>query len=270
MSDRFCGCSLPDEAACVIAKKVYDSCCGRECMRDLRVYFTAGAQNVLDNATGVKPVSAELLWTYVDVEPVMYNDGYYSVGVKYFYKITVDVSASVGCSKRMTGLAACDKRVALFGSTGGVRVFSSEHCGEDGYVGKTNMPVAVVEAAEPVLLGVKLEEDCCDKCCMYRIPEPVCCCFDDDIVPGRGGKALVASIGQFSVIRLVREVPMVVRAREAELAEYKCDDISEEDPCELFGRFGFPKGDFIPPGKKHGSCKAVEHNCGCGCGKSKK
>ena len=51
------------EAVCVHTKKVYDSCRSKECLRDIRVYLTRDAQELI-NAGGiasVKPREAELL-----------------------------------------------------------------------------------------------------------------------------------------------------------------------------------------------------------------
>ena len=41
-------------------------------------------------AQSVKAGSAELLYAYIDVEPVTFNRGFYTVDVRYFYRITAD------------------------------------------------------------------------------------------------------------------------------------------------------------------------------------
>ena len=78
----------PREAVCIHTRKVYDSCRDKECLQDLRVYLTGTSQTLLDSAINVKPQSAQLLWTYIDVEPISYNRGFYTVDVKYFYRVT--------------------------------------------------------------------------------------------------------------------------------------------------------------------------------------
>ena len=55
------------EAVCIHTDKVYDSCRDKECIQDLRVYFTIPDQEIVDNATSVKITKAEVLWVYTDV-----------------------------------------------------------------------------------------------------------------------------------------------------------------------------------------------------------
>ena len=45
------------EAVCVHTSKVYDSCRSKECLRDIRVYLTRDAQDMLDSGgiVSVKP-----------------------------------------------------------------------------------------------------------------------------------------------------------------------------------------------------------------------
>jgi len=241
------------EMTVIHTRKVYDSCRDKECLRDLKVYLTGNSQNALENAINVKPDHAELLWVYVDVDQMPYNRGHYAVNVKYFYKVVAEVMMGVGCPRRITGLAVRDKRVVLFGSDGCVRSFSSQYgCLEnvEQNVERSNLPVAVVEAAEPVLLGLRTEE-CRPKCeCGVEecIPEGVRRCFEEELADGGGGKSLYASIGQFSIVTLERETRLAVSGTDAGLPEKKCCG-SSDDPCALFGRFDFPVDEFYPPNK---------------------
>ena len=80
MSEENCNL-LPDafkEAVCIDAGRVYDSCCDRDCLEDLRCYFSPSAQSIVDTATSVRVRSAEVSKVYIDVEPVSFNRGYYS------------------------------------------------------------------------------------------------------------------------------------------------------------------------------------------------
>ena len=43
----------------------------KDCIEDLRVYPTRGCQEVIDRAVSVKAGCAELLYAYIDVEPVL-------------------------------------------------------------------------------------------------------------------------------------------------------------------------------------------------------
>ena len=56
------------EAMSIHTRKITDSCRDKDCIEDLRVYLTKGSQALLDTAAGVRVRSAELLYTYIDVE----------------------------------------------------------------------------------------------------------------------------------------------------------------------------------------------------------
>ena len=102
----------------------------QDCMEDLRVYPTRCSQEVIDRAVSVKAGTAELLCAYIDVEPVGYNRGFYTVDVRYFYRITADAFVGAARPVEITGLVVFDKRVILFGSEGGAKVFSSADHGD--------------------------------------------------------------------------------------------------------------------------------------------
>ena len=64
------------EAVCIHTKKIFDSCRDKDCLEDLRVYLTRSSQEILDRAQSVKAGNAELIYTYIDVEPVSFNRGF--------------------------------------------------------------------------------------------------------------------------------------------------------------------------------------------------
>ena len=104
------------EAVCIHTKKIFDSCRDKDCIEDLRVYPTRCSQEAIDRALSVKAGTAELLYAYIDVEPVSFNRGFYTVDVRYFYRITADAFVGAARPIEITGLAVFDKRVVLFGS----------------------------------------------------------------------------------------------------------------------------------------------------------
>ena len=136
------------EAVCIHTKKVFDSCKDKDCIEDLRVYPTCGSQEVLDRALSVKAGTAELLYAYIDVEPVGFNRGFYTVDVRYFYRITADAFIGAARPIEVCGLAVFDKRAILFGSEGGAKSFSSDSpsvCSCQDLMG-SSLPTAHVEA----------------------------------------------------------------------------------------------------------------------------
>lgn len=243
------------EAVCIHTKKIFDSCKDKDCIEDLRVYPTRGCQEVIDRAVSVKAGCAELLYAYIDVEPVTFNRGFYTVDVRYFYRITADAFVGAARPVEITGLAVFDKRVILFGSEGSSKVFTStgKNCGSDIQgLPATTAPTAVVESVDPIILGMKLVEVCqChhhDNCC--EIPPAVCACFPEELVTGGDVHRLFVTLGQFSIIRLERDTQLLMPAYDYCMPEKDCDcgcDCRQEDPCELFRKVQFPVGEFFPP-----------------------
>ena len=104
------------EAVCLHTRKIFDSCRDKDCMEDLRVYPTVTSQEVLSQAMSIKPGRAELLYTYIDVEPVGFNRGFYTVDARFFYRVTACAFTGAARPVELSGLAVFDKRVILFGS----------------------------------------------------------------------------------------------------------------------------------------------------------
>ena len=253
------------EAVCVHTNKVYDSCKDKECLQDLRVYLTRCSQEIVDRAINVKCKKAELLWAYIDVEPVPFNRGFYTVDVKYFYRITADAFCGVGRPQEIEGLATFDKRTVLFGSDGNAKIFSSKFVPDGADIQaleKTNLPVAVVEVVDPVCLNMKLVEKscCCNECDLSEVPDCICGCFADDIVVCDEGKRLYVTLGQFSIVRLERSIQLLMPAYDVCMPEKECTG-SSMDPCSLFEKFQFPVNEFFPP-----ETLSNDGECGCGCG----
>ena len=269
----------PREAVCIHTRKVYDSCREKECLKDLRVYLTASSQSILENTINVKPKAAELLWTYIDVEPITYNRGFFTVDVRYFYKVTLDAFCGVGRPKTICGLAIYDKRTVLFGSEGNARIFSSDYVGgaqDVQNLERTNLPVAVVEVVDPVVLGSKVLDACCCNAAVTDVPADICSCFDDDLVITNEGRQLYVTLGQFSIIQLERDIQLLMPAYDFCMPDKECAGNSE-DPCALFQNFQFPVDEFFPPresdfaqGNGQTCCGQQQANNGngggCGCG----
>ena len=262
----------PREAVCIHTRKVYDSCRDKECLQDLRVYLTGTSQALLDSAINVKPQSAQLLWTYIDVEPISYNRGFYTVDVKYFYRVTCDVFSDVGRPRPICGLATYDKRTVLFGSEGSARIFSSAYAPASQDIQNlehTNLPVAVVEVVDPVALGCKMTDACASTSqeILADIPADICSCFDEDLVIGGEGRRLFVTLGQFSIIKLERDIQLLMPAYDFCMPQKECAG-NPDDPCALFQNFRFPVDEFFPPKASdfvQTSTGQTVQSGGCGC-----
>lgn len=246
------------EAVCVHTKKIFDSCRDKDCLEDLRFYPAQCSKAVIDRAISIKPGTAELLHVYIDVEPVGFNRGFYTVDVRYFYRVTAD--AFVGAARPVTicGLAVFDKRVILFGSEGSAKVFSSDYVRDgldDQLMGKTNLPTAVVEAVDPIVLNMKLVDSCecrpCD-CELCEIPPCICSCFGSELNFSNEGKRVYVTLGQFSIIRLERDTQLLVPVYDYCMPEKECTcGNCDDDPCEIFRQVKFPVNEFFPPNSLH-------------------
>lgn len=139
-----CACDTSD-SVCIHTRKIYDSCRDKECIENIRVYLTECGQNVVDRSINVKCRKAEIIWVYSDVEPVPFNRGYYSVDLKFFFKITLDVFTGVSRPTVVEGVATFDKKVILFGSEGNSKTFMSKYKFDEADVqlwSRNNLPVA--------------------------------------------------------------------------------------------------------------------------------
>lgn len=236
------------EAVCIHTRKIFDSCRDKDCVEDLRFYPASGTQEVIDRAISLKAGNAELLYAYIDVEPVGFNRGFFTVDVRYFYKVTVD--AFVGAARPVTiyGLAVFDKRTILFGSEGSAKVFSSGTTASTQVQSGSNLPIAVVEAVDPLILGIRLAERCENCACeTLEIPEELSSFFPDGLDTACDGRRVYVTLGQFSIIRLERSSQLLIPAYDYCVPQKECPGCGEEDPCDLFRRVQFPMEEFFPP-----------------------
>ena len=274
MNEKSCGAGNGfKEAVCIHTDKVYDSCRDKDCLENIRVYLTADGQCVVDRAINVKCTKAEIIWVFSDIEPVPFNRGFYSVDLKYFFKITLAVFTGLSRPTEVEGLATFDKKVILFGSEGNAKVFASKYK-QDAFDPqmwkKTNMPSAVVEVVDPIALGAKVL-DVNDKCCcdddfdLASIPESVSRVFDDNLILGGEQKRVFVSIGIFSIIRLERRVMLLIPAYDFCVPQKECVGATDDNPCDLFDRISFPVDEFFPPERGSFEDDIENGNSDCGC-----
>ena len=63
-------------------------------------------------------------------------------------------------------------------------------------------------------------------------------------------RRLFVTLGQFSIIRLERDVQLVVPVLDYAMPTKECCESAgcAEDPCEMFSRIPFPENQFTPNG----------------------
>ena len=70
----------------------------------------------------------------------------------------------------------------------------------------------------------------------------------DDIVICDEGKKLFVTLGQFSIIKLERDIQLLMPAYDICMPEKDCSGSGgSDDPCDLFQKFKFPVDEFFPP-----------------------
>ena len=146
------------QALAIHTRKITDSCRDKDCIEDLRVYLSRGSQTVLDNAANAKVRSAELLYAYIDVEPVAFDRNHYCVDVTFYYRILADAVIGNARPAALYGLAMFSKRAVLCGEDSRARIFTSDtRLGQaDGRtVYSANRPTAVVEVTDTNSQNIK-------------------------------------------------------------------------------------------------------------------
>ena len=210
--------------------------------------------DVINRALSVKGGSAKLLYVYVDVEPVSFNRGFYTVDMRFFYSVTLQAYLSCPAPVTVEGLCVFDKRVILFGSEGNAKIFSSQmriDAMDRQLLEQSNLPTAVVEAVDPIVLDAKLVECCESRCCdcdICEIPACVCQCFGCELTMGDDYRRAFVTLGQFSIIRLERDSQLLIPAYDYCMPSKECTaGGGEEDPCAIFRQVQFPVEEFFPP-----------------------
>ena len=251
-----CGPEDLRQALSIHTRKITDSCRDKDCIEDLRVYLTKPSQAILDSAAGAKVRCADLLYTYIDVEPVAFDPNHYCIDVTFYYRVLAD--ATVGCLRpaALYGLAVFSKRAVLCGEDSAAHIFTSDtrfdRCDGPTLV-SSNKPTAVVEVLDPMVLSSKVVELC--ECkpkdpAVVQLPERIVKLFDDELVLCGESRRLLVTLGQFSIIRLERDAQLVVPVLDYSIPTKECCDAPgcAEDPCEMFSRIPFPTARFAPTG----------------------
>ena len=259
------------QSVCIHTKKIYDSCRDKDCVEDLRFFPSASSQETLNRAQTVKGGKAELLYTYIDVEPVAFNRGYYTIDMRYFYRVTLNAYCSSPRPIEVEGLCVFDKRVILFGSEGSAKEFSSQvrlDTLDRQLIERNNMPVAVVTAVDPIVLDAKLVERCAGhhcECDICEIPDSIRRCFEGDLTIGEENRRVLVTLGQFSVVRLERDSQLLIPVIDYCMPEKECCGGGGSDPCDLFKRIAFPVDEFFPPNDldNPGDYEGTKYYCSC-------
>ncbi len=256
------------ETICMDVNRVLDSCRDKDCFENVRVTLTDCSAEALEHVSAVRAIDAELVGASIGVSPVAFNRGFYQITVRYFVKVTAE--GCIGTHPQMLeGIAVCEKNAILYGGEGNVHVFRSglvpgSFCQPDTAAAQSDrMPSVICETVDPVLLGVKIQEENrfeggCGCGCGCVIPDSVLSCLSGCLCGGQKERVLTVSLGFFSVLRIERQAQVLVSATEYNVPDKVCKTGTTEDPCALFSKMAFPVSEFNS--KQCG-------DAGCGCGK---
>lgn len=249
------------EAVCVEAQRIFDSCCDKDCLEDLPVQLESGCV-LSESATIVKSRCSEVISACINVEPVAFNKGFYSVDITYTFRITLD-TYEAACSDPNTvyGRAVFTKKVILYGGEGCTKTFSSTEepvctpCGQYCPPDKASHPKATVQVVEPIVLDAKLiTKYCCEPLQMSQ--NCGCGCEQRKIVCG-----IAVTLGIFSIVQLSRAVSVMIPVYDYCVPQKECCITSTETPCEMFEKIQFPTNVFFPS-----SPECDLPSCGCDSG----
>lgn len=249
------------EAVCIDAGRVYDSCCDRDCVTDMKCYFSQADQTLVNDAVSVRIRSAKVIDVSIDVEPVTFNRGFYSCDLTFFFMVDLDLfSAPHTAPTAVSGLCFYTKKAILYGSEGNVKTFSSEFASEEtGDVCPTggNSPKCVVQCVDPIALSARISSASVVTDLPGYIPACVSTALGGDIDTSQDGNKVLVTLGLFTIVQLIRNVQMLVPVYDFCIPEKQCNDNSDT-PCDTFRKIKFPTDDFFPP-------RPCNISGGCGC-----
>lgn len=263
------------EMICIDTYRILDSCRDKDCFEDVRVFLTDYGQEIIEKTCAVRAKSASILWAYIDIDPVPFNRGFYQLSIKIYVKVTCEACVGPGNIQTFDGLGVVEKRLILFGSEGNVNIYRSEK-GCSAFCptpkrcrcsGTTNLPVAVLETVDPIVLSSKVVEPVC-KCyccsCVDDLPDGVADYFEGRLCDSQNGTKLLVSLGFFTVVRVERPAQYLVSAAEYCVPNKECPGDETEDPCSIFRSMSFPTSEFCtPPISVFSDDERGSHRCGC-------
>ncbi len=244
-------CNYASDGVPIKVNRVFDSCSDRDCLSGIPVHLDCGELPCSVNIVKARCVKVEDIC--ISIEPVPFNKGFFSIDLTYRFRVEL-LAYDKACDTPalLTGTACASKSCILYGSESSTKTFFSDgsHSGADSCCCETvNLPMASVSVVEPIALETKI--------CMI--------CKNDDCCEEKGchrQRAVVMTLGLFSVVELTRPVTVMVPTYEYTIPKKECCT-DPDSPCDVFEKIKFPEEQFSP-------VTLGEHDCGCpecnGCG----
>ena len=85
--NRFSCGGVGKETVCIETNRILDSCRDRDCFENTRVYLTDMGNDIIERTSNVRTKEAAVAWTYINIDPVRFNRGFYTVTVRFYIKL---------------------------------------------------------------------------------------------------------------------------------------------------------------------------------------
>ena len=250
-----------NKAVCIDTKRIFDSCVSKDCLEDLRVTFFSKSQKLIDDAITVKCRECVIHSVAIDVEEVPFNRGYFSVDITFYFRLSFDTFKAPCTSPEVAiGFAEFTKKCILFGSDGDVKIFTSSPMNEDKDCPEApqhSNPTAKVQTVDPVILSCDVVDCCeCRIATCSSFPSSVMETVGDTLTNGGSKKAVLVTLGLFSIVQMERDVQLLIPAFDYCIPKRECV-CNTLNPCDTFKTIDFPIDEFFPPER------SSNDNCCC-------
>lgn len=256
------------DSVCVDVPRIYDSCCAKDCLSNLPVYFSAQNQSLVEEATSVRLNKASVSNAIIKVDSVAFHTGFYSVDMVFYFSVCCDIySGSGSLPTTINGVATYGKRVVLYGSSGDIKSFASDASETAGYSPNTccspeegSLPKATVNVSNPMGLSSKLVKP------EENVSLPYIPSYLIDAIGGELSapveKQVLVTLGIFTITRLQRNVQLLIPSYDFCVPRKECA-VKTDDPCEVFSQIEFPTDSFFPPSPIDSDSGTSEQHCSC-------
>lgn len=229
-------------------KRVYDSCATKDYLENLRCYFTESAQSIIEQSTSIKIRNASIINVDIDVEPILFRKGFFSIEQNFYFDIDIEASL-VKSSNNLNSLCIFSKNMTMFGSDSNVKIYNSNK-NSDNYnqnKNKSDMPTAVVQVSNPIVLNSSLNDVTYaeDLGKVPVIPDEIINYFGGSFMYLNVSKYVNITMGLFAITHIERDVQMLIPSYDFGRPAKECNN--GINSREEFKNMNFPIDNFFPP-----------------------
>ena len=186
--------------------------------------------------------------------------------ITFYFRLCFDTySAPCTTPEVAIGFAQFTKKCILYGSDGNVKIFTSNPINEDRDCPEApqySNPTAKVQAVDPVILSCDVIDACdCNIPLCSSFPQSILNNVSDSIPSAGSSRAVLVTLGLFSIVQMERDVQMLIPAYDYCIPERECC-CNTQNPCETFQSIDFPVDEFFPPERENSpSCCSPDKKC---------